>query len=213
MNRIVVLTSGLVLLLGLTAGSALAHHDGGANLPPNNPHSVGIPQFVWDEGAELLMILGEDGMPTEVFAVLGNDPDLDFAQGNFWLVGRIGGEGGDYFKLRLEGFVSTGEFEVIDPDEPDIAFVNPLDPEEEPVVEGTEPGNYTYVLVYPHEHYVVLHAGTPQERCIDLANERVLNNPNQHNAVHIGAPGHETDAGFANAGHEIHAGTCAGAGF
>ena len=133
-------------------------------------------------------------------AVLADD--LAFPDA-FWLVARVGGEDGVLLGVRIEGFEPTGEFR----DDVGIDnLVNPLTGM--PVVEGTDPGQFMWIQLYPHAHHVILHEGTPRERCVDLANGRILRHPNQHNAVDLGRPSHLTDGGFANAGHELLIGTC-----
>ena len=196
---------GLALLLGLMATPAAAHHGPDTGLPERNPHALGVPQQFWEEGTEAAAILGADGQPIAfngffLPAVLADA--LAFPDG-FWLVARVGGEDGVLLAGRIEGFESTGEFR----DDVEIGdLVNPLTGE--PVVEGTEPGQYMWIQTYPHAHHVVLHEGTPRERCVDLANGRILAHPNQHNAVDIGTPSQATPGGFANAGHEIRTGSC-----
>ncbi len=205
MRRMLSLMTGLLLVLGLTAIPAAAHHGPDPNLPERNPHALGLPQQFWEQGTEIAAIRGEDGQPIEfngffLPAVLADD--LDFPDA-FWLVGRVGGEEGMLVAVRIEGLEPTGEFRD------DIAITDLVNPITGlPVEEGTGPGEFMWIQIYPHAHHVILHEGTPRERCVDVANGRMLPHPNQHNAVDIGTPSHTTPGGFANAGHELRTGTC-----
>lgn len=227
MQRFIALLATLLLALGLTAGSALAHHGPIIDGPPNNPHTSGIPQEFWEEGLEGGVILDEDGnfipvpeAPFDFFVPVvlpagTEDRDLDLAAGNFWLVFRIGGEGDpdDLRALRFEGwepdfdagFLSSlaGDF-----DGSDLVAADTEEPTKEFVAPPPE-GKFVWVLFYPHPHSIILHFGTDRERCVDLANEQDIGHPNQHNGMHIGRAGQDTPGtGFANAGHMIVPMTC-----
>jgi len=209
-KRLLVATTSVLFAFAMLAGPALAHHKFG-ELPERNPHNLGIPQELWEEGTELAAILG-----SEFFAVLDDDLTFDQVEGifEFWVVFRVGEDDENLGAVWFENFEPTEEVqEGLSLDEllKEEALVDPETGD--PVVEGTDEGDFQWVLIYPHPHHIILHASTPRERCVDLANERDIGNPNQHNAVHIGTAGHETAEGFSNAGHQIHEGTCAEAEF
>ncbi len=196
MRRILTATIGLLLAIGLTAGSTVAHHDGEGNLPPNNPHSFGIPQEFWDAGIELFVV-GFDCPVFPCFAVL--DDGIDWESGNFWIPVRVGGPEGQYFAVKLQNWISHDIAPIEDINEIDLYHPTSGDPVTD----------WDYIQFYPHPHALVLNAGTSQERCIDLAGGQSLSNPNQHNNMHVGAPSHTTPGGFQKAGHEIHYFSCA----
>jgi hypothetical protein len=208
MRKHAAISIAIILMLALSASAAFAHHDGEGNLPENNPHSAGVPELLWDAGTDALVITDEQDNPTGIPVVLDLEP-LEFDDQNYWFIFRIGdGEEAGHVASRFEGGLPTGD--VLWDYQGDLTtddFVNARTG----VSVSTE--DYIHVEQFPHEHHLVLHAGTDRERCVDLANEQELNNPNQHNAVHIGAPSQHTSAGFANAGHEIRFFTCAESGF
>jgi hypothetical protein len=201
-KRLPLLVAALLLGPGLLAGTASAHHDGLGELPDLNPHAFGIPQELWDDGVEQVV----DGQAPVVLS--GEGLILDVPD-DFWTLFRVGGDDGFYLGLRLVHGLAVGEVLLPDElhallDDGEVELVN--------VDTGApvEFGVWDYLLVYPHPHYLLLHAGTPRERCQDLSSGQLLASANYHNAVHIGAPGGHA---FLNAGHEIHAGTCESAGF
>ena len=218
MQRMIALLTSLLLALGLTAGAALAHHGPIDDGPPNNPHTLGVSQEFWEEGLEVGFILDDGGefMPVDGLpeawarpAVLDSD-DLDFPA-VFWLVVRIGGDDDDLRAIRFEWGVPTPEYGILESREGDFDADDLIDPVTgDSTVEGTDPGEFVWLQSYPHPHSLILHEGTPRERCVDLANARDIGNPNQHNAVDIGQPGTRA---FANAGHVIVPATCEDLGF
>ena len=200
-NRLLILLATLLLAGGLLTGPVLAHHDGLGELPEPNPHAFGIPQHLWDDGVEQVVV---DEVPV---AVVGQDFELSLPD-DFWALFRVGGADGYYLGLRLVDGLAVGEI-LLEGELHELLNAGSA----ELVTLGKEPvtfGQWDYVLLYPHPHYLLLHADTPRERCQDLSATQLLASANYHNAVHISAPGgHALD----NAGHEIHAGTCAEAGF
>ena len=226
MQRMIALLTALLLALGLTAGAALAHHDlvGG---PPNNPHTLGVPQEFWEEGLEAAFILAADldgepefhsvdelpppwARPAVVDPEAHDSVELDFPE-VFWLVVRIGADDADLRAIRFELGVPTPEYGILESRADDFDADDVIDAEtEEPTVEGDQEGDFMWLQSYPHPHSLILHEGTPRERCVDLANARDIGNPNQHNAMHIGQPGTRA---FANAGHVIVPATCEDQGF
>ena len=215
MQRMIALLTSLLLALGLTAGAALAHHGPIVDGPPNNPHTLGLPQEFWEEGLEVGFILDDDGefipvpgvpdffrpaaLPDDTAGLPLNFPDA------YWLVFRIGGDDDDLRALRLEEGEPAPEHGFLEaPD--DFTAGDLIDPDTEAsTAEGTDAGDFVWVQAYPHPHSLILHAGTERARCVDLANARDIRTPNQHNAMHIGQPGTRA---FANAGHMIVPMTC-----
>jgi hypothetical protein len=224
-KRLLVTTLSMLFGLGIAVGPALAHHDGLAEFPPRNPHAFGVPQELWDAGVEGGVILDGEGVPVPATEA-GADPGfaeefpfvpvsiadgLNWEDGNFWFVLQIGVLDPDvpvhFDAIRVEEWAFIPQIYSIHVGEP-ITPDDLVDPSKDDGVTEAD-GDFFWILLYPHEHHIILNEGTPRERCVDLANQQTLTNPNQHNAVHIGTPGQTTPHGFANAGHEIHVGTCA----
>jgi hypothetical protein len=227
-TRLLVTIFSMLLGFVMSVGPALAHHDGLAEFPPRNPPAFGVPQVLWDAGVQGGVILDEEGAPVPAaeagapphfaeefpFVPVAIADGLEWEDGNFWFVLRIGVLDPDvpihFDAIRVEDWTFVPQIYSIHVGDviPEDALVDPRTGQD-----ASETGDFFWLLLYPHEHHIVLNEGTPRERCVDLANEQFLANPNQHNAVHIGTPGHATPHGFANAGHEIHVGTCAEQGF